>query len=354
MTADYRTQTADLHQLASEIVALWVANLGGYDSASATAKLLNGYMNNPAGQGLAAVLYAGTDTAISGVQCLHPRVFHLGDRQLHAAGIADFAVSIDHRTLGPALMLMRKVAALGCERFDLVYGLPNAKAAAVCSRAGLVKVGESLRYAKLLRVGDRLDGHTPRLLRGFVQSVANAALRLGDMGRFLVMRPALRCLPTRWDDPAINTIWSNRPDGILLSERTSRMLAWRFGSGVTDGWKICKAVDARGQACGYVVWRMQGDVAEVGDFFCSHDLNGTGPLMLAFAAFARRCRLASLSVEFFGAPEVVRQLQRVGLARRGDERKIYRVPVPMGRPTTMPELEAPQCWYCTRFENDAD
>lgn len=350
MTAVYRTQIADLQQLASEIVALWAANLGGYDTASAAAKLRNGYVDNPAGEGVAAVLYAGADAGIAGVQCLHPRVFHLGHRRLLAAGIADFAVSLNHRTLGPALMLMRTVAALGIERFDLVYGLPNAKAAAVCSRAGLVKIGQSLRYAKLLRLGDRLDTRVPRWARRIARAAVDAALQLGDVWRLLTIRPALRCLATTWDDPAVNAIWANRPDDMLLSERTSRMLAWRFGSGVSNGWQICKAVDKQGRACGYVVWRPQGDVAEVGDFFDSFKLKGTSMLMLAFAAFARRHGLNSLSVEFFGAPEVVLQLQRAGLARRGDERQIYRVPVPAG----LQEVTAPQGWYCTRFDNDAD
>jgi hypothetical protein len=122
--------------------------------------LRTGYLTNPAGEGVCAAALRRRRPNAEGVQCLHPRTFHLG-AQYHGACIADFAVSREHRSLGPALMLLRRIAEVGVERFDLVYGLPNAKSTAVCKRAGLKCIGYIRRYVKVLRLRDQLARRIP-------------------------------------------------------------------------------------------------------------------------------------------------------------------------------------------------
>lgn len=348
MATTYSIETADLAQAGPEVQDLWVRNLVGYDASSAAIKLRLGYLDNPAGLGVVLLLKAEGLAAAQGAQGLHPRRFHLGNSSLNAIGLADYVVSPEHRSLGPALMLARRSAQLGVERFDLTYGLPNAKAAPVFARAGLKHIGALRHYAKLLSSRHFLTSRMPHGLARCCAPFVDAALSLADRLRRRRTGAPLACRPAAWDDPAFDELWAQRPAGTLLSERTGRMLRWRFGTPGRDAWRACVACDADGQAQGYLVWRQTGAVARVGDFFTRDPGTMTAPLMLAFSEVARAAGMRSVSVEFFGSSTVRDQLLGAGLVARPEKMALFiGASVPGG-------LESPEVWYLTTFDNDAD
>lgn len=348
MAINYTIEEADLSAASGAIKTLWVDNLVGHTPVTAEAKLALGYLHNPAERGTALLLFAEGEAAAKGVQGLHPRVFHLGERRLRAVGLADYAVDMAHRTLGPALMLMRHGTRLGSERFDLVYGLPNAKAAPVCARAGLKRLGSLRRFAKPLATRTQLAKRMPGWLAAACAPVLDALLGLVDARRRLREPARLRCRDATWDEAGLDELWSQRSASLLLSERSAAMLAWRFGRPERGDWRICLAHDANGRVRGHVVWRLIGGFAEIGDFFSGDPQRLTAALMLAFTPLARHSGAASMSVSFFGCPEIEQQLQAAGLQLRPGESPVFKAP------GSSPELDAPACWYLTAFDNDAD
>ena len=348
MAISYHIQEADLSVSAGAIRGLWVANLVGHDERSAGAKLRLGYAENPAGPGSALLLYPEGGDEPKGVQGLHPRAFCIGARRLRAVGLADYAVDAAHRSLGPALMLMRHGTQLGRERFDLVYGLPNQKAAAVLARAALKRLGVVKRYAKPLRTRAQLGRRLPAALAATAAPFVDAALRLRDEFRAIAQPPALRCRTVPWDGAEVDALWAQRPQTLLLSERSQAMLRWRFGSAERGDWQLSLAHDRAGALRGYVVWRMKQGFAEIGDFFSADPATLTSPLMLAFTREARRADAASISVSFFGAGAVARELQRSGMAPRPQQAPLFKLP---GDDAA---LDDPERWYVTGFDNDAD
>ncbi|MFT3954857.1 MAG: hypothetical protein QM722_10870 [Piscinibacter sp.] len=348
MAISYHIQEADLSVSAGAIRELWVANLVGHDERSAGAKLRLGYAENPAGLGSALLLYPEGDAEPKGVQGLHPRAFCFGTRRLRAVGLADYAVDAAHRSLGPALMLMRQGTQLGRERFDLVYGLPNQKAAAVLARAGLKRLGFVQRYAKPLRTRAQLGRRLPAALAGAAAPFVDAALRLRDEFRAVAQRPALRCRTVAWSEAEVDSLWAQRPQALLLSERSLAMLRWRFGGAERGEWRLSLAHDRAGALRGYVVWRMKTGFAEIGDFFSADPAALTAPLMLAFTREARRAGATSISVSFFGAAAVARELQRSGMKARPQQAPLFKLP---GDDAA---LDEPERWYVTSFDNDAD
>lgn len=348
MAISYHIQEADLSASAAAIRELWVANLVGHDERSAGAKLRLGYAENPAGPGSALLLYPEGGAAPKGVQGLHPRAFCFGARRLRAVGLADYAVDAAHRSLGPALMLMRQGTQLGRERFDLVYGLPNQKAAAVLARAGLKRLGFVQRYAKPLRTRAQLARRLPATLAAAAAPFVDAALRLRDVLRAIALRPALRCRTVGWGEADVDALWAQRPPTLLLSERSQAMLRWRFGSADRGDWRISLAHDGAGALRGYVVWRMNDGFAEIGDFYSADPEALTAPLMIAFTREARRAGAASISVSFFGAAAVARALQRSGMSPRPQQAPLFKLP---GDDAA---LDEPERWYVTGFDNDAD
>lgn len=347
---NYRVDIADFGEASEQISRLWIDNLDGYTETSAARKLRAGYAANPAGPGAALLLRAGADVEPVGVQCLHPRRLHLGDKVLNASAIADFAVARDHRSLGPALMLIRAVASLGLERFDLVYGLPNASAAAVCRRGGLRQVGAVQRYVRVLRWQYLLARRVPAWSARILSALAEPGRRVAEIARRLAARPWLYGRDATWNDPDLDSIWSRRTADLLLSERSGAMLGWRFGHAVGAPWRIRIAADSRGTPRGYVVWRVHDGMAEIGDVFAADPTRHLTPLLLCFFRAAAAEGAESVSMEFSGPPALLSCLRRAGMVPRGQPSPVFDVPLSEGGE---PVVEADR-WYVTRFDNDSD
>jgi len=115
----YSIRDADLVTDAASITELWARNLNGYDLKAASAKLIRGYRDNPAGGASVQLLAVQGEPVAVGAQGLHSRTFWLGDRSLSGIGLGDFVVNEAHRSLWPALLLIRHCIQLGTERFDL-------------------------------------------------------------------------------------------------------------------------------------------------------------------------------------------------------------------------------------------
>jgi hypothetical protein len=356
MPTHYTVEVADLTNNADDVLALWVHNLPGFDTKNARAKLQLGYVANPAGMSQILLLLA--DDALpaaqgaQGVQGLHARRFQWGAQTYNAAALADLVVSAEHRSLGPALMLMRRSTEMAQTSFDFSYGLPNERAAAVCSRAGLQPLGKLQRYAKPLASLEKLGQRIPAWMAMLMAPLVDRALTARDAWRGAQIGLRLTCRGASWTDPALDDVWAHRSTGMLYSQRSSAMLRWRFdGSRLpqsTPRWDICIAHDGDHAVQGYVVWRQVNGFIEVGDFFVKDVAQHLTPMMLGFARFAKRHHAVSVSVEFFGSPQVANALLAAGLHLRPEVAAVF-----VGASTPSALLD-PAIWYFTAFDNDAD
>ena len=353
MPTQYCVEAVDLTQDPRDVLSLWVRNLPGYDAANALAKLQLGYLANPAqGSQILCLLADDATPRAQGVQGLHARRFQFGAETFNAAALADLVVNAEHRSLGPALMLMRRSVEQAQAHFQVTYGLPNERAAAVCTRAGLLPLGVVKRYAKPLASLEKLGQRIPAWLAILLAPVVDRALTARDSWRGTQAGLRLTCRSCSWSDPALDEVWANRSAGLVLSQRTSALLRWRFdGSRLpqsTPRWDICLAHDASSAVHGYVVWRQIDGFVEVGDFFVKDVAQHLTPMLLGFARYAKRHHAVSMSVEFFGDPRVVQGLLAAGLHLRSEQ-----TPVFIGADTPA-ALTNPAQWYFTAFDNDAD
>lgn len=348
----FTTSEVPISQHADQISSLWRRNLGDLDEDTASAKLRLGYIDNPAGHGVGIVLrdQSSDSESPAGVICVHPRRIHLGDRVVAGGNLADYAVESAYRTLGPALMLMKKALAIGRERLELLYGLPNAKSGAVCRRAGMSTIGEFRRYARVLSSHHpRVESLAPAVVRP-LSPLLNQALAVVERVRSLTLGPALKPEPVGFDHPGLDEIWARRPRDLLLSERSSGMLMWRYGVIGRGAWQLTLFRDRKGTPHGYVVWRMHDGFAEVGDFFTPDPARLTAPVIGRFCRMAQSLGAWGVNVRFFGAPAVEAGLLKAGLSRREDDRLVVLdTPAQADRQYTEAAL-----WYLTEFDNDAN
>ena len=165
------------------ITGLWAQGLDGLVDDVAAAKYRHYYLDNPAGKGTCLLLHDGTSGEAIGVQGLIPRTFYDGDRRIDVATLADFVVAPGHRSLGPALKLMRASIAHSKERFNFIYGTPNENSRATLKRAGLRALGSLTRYTKVIRSKSYWRARLPQWIVLPVASAVDALIACADIGR---------------------------------------------------------------------------------------------------------------------------------------------------------------------------
>ena len=348
MATNFSIEDADLTSTSTRIQSLWVEGFVGYDNAGAAAKLHLGYLSNPAGVG--NILVLKVDGQIQGTLGIHPRAMYCGIRQVRAVALADFMVSRKHRSIQPALMLMKHTAINMASSFDLVYGAPNLRAAPIFLMAGFNCIGNRRRFAKPIASAPHVLNYLPHWAARLCAPAADLALELVDRVRSLKIGPQLSFKNGAWDDTVLDKIWAQRPKGCMFSNRSSHMLHWRFGATGRASWLLSLAYANDSTVQGYVVWRQDKGLVEIGDFFCIDTLKRTGALILAFTRWIKHGRVGatSITLELFGNPVVVEQLKSAGMLMRPQINPLF---VGKDAPSN---LSDPAQWFFTSFDSDAD
>ena len=349
MARTYSALEVEPESRRAQVCELWQANLSPRSDAQLCHKLQSGYVDNPAGRGKIVIVYAGDAASPVGVQGIHPRRLHFGSHHIRAANLADYAVNSEHRTLGPALILLKHAIAISNASFELVYGIANRKSAAVCARAGLQKLGTVTRFAKLTSSRSRLAASMPAAAADLISPIIDCGLSLANLVRSYVFQPRMSCRVGNFDDASIDQVWRRRCGEMLLSERTAEMLRWRYADPIAATWQLC-ALAAHGNSVGQVVWRLTGTVAQVGDFFCVDPERMTASLLHAFSMHAFGLGAHSISLEFCGSAAVVAQIGRAGFRPRASEGSLFLRP---GAPESLSVSDL-SAWYFTHFDNDSD
>lgn len=338
---DPDTQRADL-------CLLWGVNLPDLDPQKAARKFELAYRANPVDTGHVLGLHATGADALIGAQGLQVREFHLGPTVRRAACLADFAVDATHRSLGPALTLMRAACRTGLEEGLWVYGFPNRHAEGVCKRAGLRVAGRMARYLKPLRTAGLLRRRgLPRWIAGVAALPIDRILALRERLGGLLHGRGLTLTDTGWDDPRIDALWQRRPPDLLLSCRDGASLAWRYRYDMKAPWRLSRVDAAGGDTVGYVVWQIDGAYALISDFFVR---DASPPclraLLLRFSWRARREGAQAVSLEFMGREDLRAAILAAGFLMRAQVEPLVEWPGGSGIPF------ATDAGYLTSFDRD--
>ncbi len=252
----YSIRQSDGRDLEEELVRLWSTNFAETSPSAARAKVRHVYNRNPAGSALVFTIHAAGDAAPVGVQSLLPRAYQYKGRSVRVGSYVDFVVDAGHRTLGPALMLFRRSSEIGVASFDFLHGSPNALAQPALTRAGARVIGSTCVYTKVQRSAHYLNTHHAAVGR------ARRRLRCRCCDPVPGQLPALarRCTSGVAGGQrlrsSIDKIWEGHPENLLLAQRTTDILEWRYPiGGPTAPKRIWLASDASGSPQGYVVWR---------------------------------------------------------------------------------------------------
>lgn len=352
MGLNYFHRQADLQIDRDHVVGAWALGLEGLIDAAADEKFRQCYVDNPAGEGICLLLYEQLGQPAIGAQGLIPRTFYFGQDRFSVATLADFVVAPEHRSLGPALILMRSSIECSQDRFEFAYGTPNDKSVAILNRAGIRPFGTLTRYTKLIRSQSYLRTKGLGWVVSPVAAVADAAIACADFAR-----DALFANHFQWREQAafgeeFDKIWEGRQSDIVTSERSPITLKWRYSNPTADSqapWHLSLATDRSGSPIGYIIWREIKGIAMVSDFFCSNMEESVRGLLQSFVVYARRFPVQKVSLEFFGRPSIGVALRACGFAPREQSPVVL---VDHGKARRRPSFALANKMFMTGFDRD--
>ena len=285
----------------------------------------------------------GQSPEVVGTASVGERDFRIGDRRARAALLSELAVDRAHRSLFPAMRLVREVRRVWPERCDFAYGFPNDKAEKLFLRCGYQTLGRITRYARPLR-------HAPFLRRWrdlpVLTSAAGAAL---DAARLIAAAPAAVAARARyrlaWDvevDDRFDALWDEAGASYrVIAARTAEFLRWRFLRHPETRYRLVAM--SEGDAL-----RAYAVTSEVDGGCHVHDLFGAPAALGALLDLAIPALYAggarSVSVEFLGDPRIVALLGARGFRARKSARAVI-----VGGPA---ELGDPTAWFITDADHE--
>ncbi len=297
------------------------------------------------------------------------REIALGERRLRAGLLADLAVDRDHRTVAPALRLVREVKSWVLGELELAYGFPNHHAQGVFKRVGYTPLGTMTRYVRVLRhrsyfgrIGQAELARVPELLRpiahdlitreGLPQQLAATAVDLGQLGRDLGSlwdaRRHERLSVMDRPPTGIDALWRRcSGEHTLLAVRSQRLLEWRYPSQAGRWWAAARQgsrLDA------YAVVDRLGDVVHIRDLFGSRQAVTSLLHQLIFECYRRG--VASISMRYLGDPWLRELLLASRFEPRSADRTIFVGVSPKLEPRVAARLVDPSCWFLTDLDED--
>jgi hypothetical protein len=317
MQPSYEVRRGSVDHDAQSMIQVWRGHLG--EPKRMEAKFQWFYRGCPYGQPLVLLLHSLPTDAVVGVGAAGRRRMRLGARELSAGVLVDLAVATEHRSLFPALLLQKTMKALGLEAFDLLYGFPNPKAAAVFQRTGYDRLAHITRYVRVLRSAPYLARRMPGFLARIAGGAADFALAIARRAS----SQSARGLDSEWvisADARMDELWSaHLPRNALVAVRDLAFLKWRFDSAPSNRFRYFCVSGGRGkQLVAWFVCEALGDTLHVRDFWT---IDSDTDLQRRFLELLSRAALyggyASLSIEYFGSARITAALTAAGFRPRG-------------------------------------
>lgn len=300
----------------ADVLALGARNLPGMTEW----RYLKYYETNPHGPPLFFFAHDGESDRFVGIAALFPTTLRVRGQLVSAAVPGDFAVDADHRGFGPAVRLQRTLlSTLPRAGLGLAFGTPNKLSEPVIRRAGYTDLGRLTKFVKVLKTKAALERYVRRRV------VTRSASAIADPVLSLISRERRYRRSRRFGvetpeafDERFELVWEvGRRRSEVTSERSSRLLNWKFETARTDGsrrYSIFALLSAADEVVGYVVFFVRrNNVRHIVDFASLESDDVTDALLAEFILDARADGASAISLEHVGGPSLLtRRLRAFG------------------------------------------
>jgi hypothetical protein len=287
---------------------------------------------------------------------LRRRMWALG-RMVETGMPCDFAVTKRHRVGGAAIGIQRALTQ-GSQAAGQVFlcGSPNKKSLPIVKRIGYHVIGDAHAWVKPLRSAYKLETYLKsRWLARLAGPVLDLVLRAVDRLRVPPRRDRWIAATLDRADARFDALWERAcPQYVLMGEKTSSFLNWRYGGFTTQEYKIFALLSKDGDAvAGFAVYAVKGDKVFIVDLF-SEDLAATlDQLLMEFARSMRRQGHRSIFLNYVGNAAFGQRLKRIGFFRTSDLQRSLVVFFERGTPQSLADaLLTRDNWLM--FDGDMD
>ncbi len=315
----YATREGDAITDREAVLAVWHGNLGR--DARMAAKYDWFYHRAPAGAPLLQLLMHANTEAPVGVCSAGRRRMLLDGHETRAGVMVDLAVTPEHRSLGPALILQQGLFAAGRRELDVLYCFPNPKAAPVFKRIGYRHLADMVRHARVLRHAEYVHRRWPALPT-WLASPLGVLVDLGHRVRDAWRWRAGCSLRAQWFDrvPDIAPIWDHSPKpSALTALRDAAHLRWRFDDApVVDGllpFRHLLLSDGETPVAWFAT-RLDGHTLHVHDFWSNDGAQIAPGVLAALLRAVRKAGHAAISIELATSTERLQPWLDAGFSAR--------------------------------------
>lgn len=347
MTPGYAVVEADPRTVESDLARIWRDNLPIPVEAGAR---FDWTRRAPEPASGVFVLTADEDGArrIVGSAGVIERPFYVRGEPARGAQLVDLAVDRAHRTLGPALALVRETRRAVVPRHDLAYGFPNASARPLFRRAGYRELGSPTRWVAVLRYApylERYAGRRAATLAGGLLDAASAALRA----------PRQRRSAARWTlswtdraDARFDALWAGARSGYdVIGCRDASYLDWRFFDNPACTAEAAVLGERGGRMRAYAIVEHRERAAHIVDLFGERDV--VGNLLDLLLPALRRRGATSASFAFLGGARTRSLLAAHGFSPREQGPALL---FDASTAEITESLATPDRWYLTEADDD--
>jgi hypothetical protein len=307
------------------------------------------YLEGTFGEAQAWIMCEEATGKIVGAAAAFPRRMYFDGEERTGLVLGDFCMDERYRSLGPSLQLQRAcLHAIDEPPFEFLYDFPSQSMTAVYKRLGIPQVGTFVRWAKPLRVEEKLESlvRSKRLARG-VGVIANAVLvRRGWKGSEAACEIEAHRGLCGEEFTALDSQLRGQP-GIKMV-RTAQYLNWRYLTYPNSMHDIL-AARRGGALVGYAVCTKSSEDAVIVDLCSVNEPDVLARLLAAAVEKFRECGAGTVSLNAGDAHPWQALFERAGFRRR----EISPL-VACGRPSGS---VSPSCfqknWHVMRGERDS-
>jgi hypothetical protein len=274
------------------------------------------YCDGPCGEAQAWVACDEATGEIAGMAAAFPRRMYFDGVEKMGLVLGDFCMDERYRSLGPSLQLQRAcLRAIDEAPFEFFYDFPSPGMMAVYKRLAVPQAGTFARWAKPLRVEEKLKPvmRSKSLARG-ISVVANAALaRRGWKGSKDACAIEPHQGPCGEEFTALDSQLRSQPG--IKTVRTAQYLNWRYLTH-SDSTHDILAARHEGALIGYAVCTKSSGDAVIVDLCSVNEPDVIARLLGAAVEKFRLCGAATVSLNAGDSHPWQNVFERAGFRRR--------------------------------------
>lgn len=278
---------------------------------------------------ITAILFHDSTVYPVGCSSLLSRIFFYNGMRIKAGINCDIFVDLEHRTLGPAIMLLKSlVLEANKAGFQMLIVIPNDKAEPVFARLGYKHIGFVFRWIKLLKTEKKVSGLTRNaLVNKLLSKILDIFLYFFSMELWYRIYFLFTNQPFETKEIFFNEL----PDR-FKSQETIEMdspalyLKWRYTEVQSNNSRIF-AIERMGKIEGALIYQINDKNAYISDYFSNNKKARIDTRLLCdFILLMRKQRVDTISSAFFGEGHLFRDFKKFGFMRR-EKRSVFFHPI---------------------------